>query len=92
MPELWDVYTIDRKKTGKTCYRGEQSNLEDDEFHLWVMVWIKNPITGKYLISQRTADKDTDPLNGKPLQGIQYPVIQVLMPHCGRCMRKSELS
>ena len=37
MRELWDVYTIDRKKTGKTCIRGEQSNLADDEFHLWVM-------------------------------------------------------
>ena len=69
MPELWDVYTIDRKKTGKTCYRGEQSNLEDDEFHLWVMVWIKNPITGKYLISQRTADKDTDPLKWETVAG-----------------------
>lgn len=69
MPELWDVYTIDRKKTGKTCYRGEQSNLADDEFHLWVMVWIKNPITGKYLISQRTADKDTDPLKWETVAG-----------------------
>ena len=55
MSELWDVYTIDRKVTGKTCFRGEQGNLSEDEFHLWVMVWIKNPETGKYLISQRVA-------------------------------------
>ena len=69
MSELWDVYTIDRKKTGKTCIRGEQSNLADDEFHLWVMVWIKNPTTGKYLISQRSADKDTDPLKWETVAG-----------------------
>ena len=69
MSELWDVYTIDRKATGKTCIRGEQSALSDDEFHLWVMVWIKNPTTGKYLVSQRTADKDTDPLKWETVAG-----------------------
>ena len=69
MSELWDVYTIDRKTTGKTCIRGEQSILAEDEFHLWVMVWIKNPTTGKYLISQRTADKDTDPLKWETVAG-----------------------
>jgi 8-oxo-dGTP pyrophosphatase MutT (NUDIX family) len=67
--EVWDVYTIDRKKTGKTCIRGQQKNLGDDEFHLWVMVWIKNPVTGKYLVSQRTADKDTDPLKWETVAG-----------------------
>ncbi len=69
MSELWDVYTIDRKLTGKTCIRGEQGNLADDEFHLWVMVWIKNPETGKYLVSQRAADKDTDPLKWETVAG-----------------------
>ena len=62
MSELWDIYTIDRKLTGKTCVRGEQDKLADGEFRLWVMAWIRNPKTGKYLISQRTADKKTDPL------------------------------
>ena len=69
MSELWDVYTIDRRITGKTCIRGEQDNLADDEFHLWVMVWIKNPETGKYLVSQRSADKDTDPLKWETVAG-----------------------
>ena len=69
MGELWDVYTIERKLTGKTCIRGEQSKLADDEFHLWVMVWIKNPKTGKYLVSQRAADKDTDPLKWETVAG-----------------------
>ncbi|MCR4946662.1 MAG: NUDIX domain-containing protein [Lachnospiraceae bacterium] len=69
MSEIWDVYTIERKKTGKTCIRGEQKNLSDDEFHLWVMVWIRNPETGKYLISQRAADKETDPLKWETVAG-----------------------
>lgn len=62
MREVWDVYTKDRRRTGKTCLRGEQGTLEEDEFHMWVMVWIKNARTGKYQVSQRSADKDTDPL------------------------------
>lgn len=69
MSELWDVYTIDRRRTGKTCIRGEQGRLSDDEFHLWVMVWIRNPETGKYLVSQRCADKDTDPLKWETVAG-----------------------
>ncbi len=69
MSELWDVYTIDRKLTGKTCIRGEQSKLLDDEFRIWVMVWIKNPKTGKYLVSQRMADKDVDPLKWETVAG-----------------------
>ena len=69
MSEVWDVYTIDRKPTGKTCIRGEQEFLADDEFHLWVMVWIKNPKTGKYLVSQRSADKHTDPLKWETVAG-----------------------
>ena len=69
MSELWDVYTIDRRITWKTCVRGEQDKLADDEFHLWVMVWIKNPETGKYLVSQRSADKDTDPLKWETVAG-----------------------
>ena len=69
MAELWDVYTIERKPTGKTIFRGEQGNLADGEFRVWVMVWIKNPETGKYLISQRTADKKTDPLKWETVAG-----------------------
>ena len=69
MSELWDVYSIDRKLKGKNCIRGEQGKLADDEFHLWVMVWIKNKNTGKYLVSQRCADKDIDPLKWETVAG-----------------------
>ena len=37
MREVWDVYTKDRRRTRKTCLRGEQGTLEEDEFHVWVM-------------------------------------------------------
>ena len=69
MSEVWDVYTKDRRLTGKTCLRGEQGTLSEGEFHMWVMVWIKNAKTGKYLVSQRSADKDTDPLKWKTVAG-----------------------
>ncbi len=69
MSEVWDIYTVDRKRTGKTCIRGEQDKLGEYEFHMWVMVWIKNPETGKYLISQRTADKQVDPLKWETVAG-----------------------
>ena len=69
MSELWNVYTKDRKRTQKRCIRGEQGNLLEDEFHLWVMVWIKNPQTGKYLVSQRSADKEVDPLKWETVAG-----------------------
>lgn len=69
MSEVWDVYTKDRKLTGKTRLRGEQKTLAEDEFHMWVMVWIKNAKTGKYLVSQRSADKDTDPLKWETVAG-----------------------
>lgn len=69
LPEVWDIYTIERRPTGKTCFRGEQGNLADGEFRVWVMVWIRNPETGKYLISQRAADKKTDPLKWETVAG-----------------------
>lgn len=88
MREVWDVYTKDRKKTGKTCIRGEQGQLSEDEFHLWITVWIKNPETGRYLISQRSADKETDPLNGKLLQDILYQVRTVWMRLCVKYLKR----
>lgn len=30
MSELWDVYTIDRRLTGKSCIRGKQGELSED--------------------------------------------------------------
>lgn len=69
MSELWDIYTGDRRITGKKCFRTEAGTLSENEFHMWIMVWIKNPRTGKYLVSQRSADKDRDPLKWETVAG-----------------------
>lgn len=69
--ELWDLYTRDRAKTGQTHVRGEP--LPEGRFHLVVHVWLKRQ-DGRYLISQRSADRPQYPLmwettGGSVLQG-----------------------
>lgn len=57
--EKWDLYTKYREKTGKECIRGEK--IPEDCYHLVVHVWIRNS-KGEYLISQRSAGRQTFPL------------------------------
>lgn len=57
--ELWDLYTEDRRPAGRDHVRGEP--LPPGCYHLVVHVWIRSP-GGKYLISQRAADRPTHPL------------------------------
>lgn len=57
--ELWDLYTENRVKTGETHIRGDA--LPKDKYHLVVHVWIKNS-DGKYLISQRSENRPSNPL------------------------------
>lgn len=59
MKELWDLYTANRERTGRTHIRGEA--LPEGCFHLVVHVWMRNA-QGKYLMSQRSADRPTFPL------------------------------
>lgn len=56
--EEWDLYNSKREIIG-SCFRGEQENMNG--FHLVVHTWIRNN-QGKYLISQRAADRPTFPL------------------------------
>ena len=56
--EIWDLYDKNRKIIGEQI-RGEK--LPQNAFHLVVHVWIKNK-DGKYLISQRSAKRNTHPL------------------------------
>ena len=64
--ELWDLYTIDRKTTGKTHIRGKE--IPEGYYHLVVHVWIKN-VKGEYLISQRAANRPTFPLQWECVGG-----------------------
>ena len=57
--EIWDLYTRDRKPTGKTMVRGDKH--PEGCYNLSVTVWIRNK-DGKYLISQRAASKNSYPL------------------------------
>ena len=58
-PEIWDLYSEDRKLLGRDHVRGEQ--LPAGCYHLVVHVWIRNS-KGEYLISQRAASRPTNPL------------------------------
>ena len=57
--EVWDLYTANREPTGKKMLRGEPH--PEGLYNLGVYVWIRNR-EGKYLISQRAADKASYPL------------------------------
>ena len=52
--ELWDVYDIDRLKTGETVRRGDK--MKPGQYHTVVHVCIFNSC-GKMLIQRRSADK-----------------------------------
>lgn len=52
--ELWDIYDINRNKTGRTVERGNP--MSQDEYHIVVNVWIRNN-EGKWLISKRSPNK-----------------------------------
>lgn len=56
--ELWDLYTRNRELTGEAHIRGNK--LPENRYHLVVHVWIVNK-DGKYLISQRDANRPTFP-------------------------------
>jgi len=58
--EEWDIYNKDLEKTGKTCVRGKYK-LQENEYHLVVHVWILTK-DGKILLTQRSKDKETNPL------------------------------
>ncbi len=64
--ELWDLYTENRELTGKTHIRGEK--IPNGFFHLVVHIWIKNS-KGRWLISQRAADRPTFPLKWECVGG-----------------------
>ena len=50
--ELWDVFTADREKTGRTAVRGE--GLGAGEYHVVVHIWLVND-EGDLLIQRRAA-------------------------------------
>jgi len=64
--EIWDLYTADRRLTGKTMIRGEQT--PEGLYHLGVHAWIRNS-EGKFIISQRSPKKNACPLMWETVAG-----------------------
>lgn len=64
--EIWDLYNEKRERTGRDQVRGEE--IPKGYYHLVVHVWIRNRC-GKYLISQRSADRPTHPLKWECVGG-----------------------
>lgn len=52
--ELWDVYTADRKLTGRLHRRGDP--MQEGDYHLGVLVWLLNE-RGEFIITRRSANK-----------------------------------
>ena len=57
--ELWDIYDVNRTKTGHIHCRGDPLAL--GEYHLAVFVWIRTA-GGRYFITRRAPEKEVAPL------------------------------
>lgn len=64
--ELWDLYTYDRRPTGKLHRRG--TPIPEGLCHIVVHVWLRNA-KGEYLISQRSVDRQEYPLKWECVAG-----------------------
>ena len=64
--EIWDLYNEKRELTGRDQIRGE--DIPQGYYHLVVHVWIRNS-NGKFLISQRSADRPMHPLKWECVGG-----------------------
>ena len=60
MAELWDIYDINKQKTGRTAERGKYK-FQKGEYHIVVTAFIINS-KKEILISKRAATKKTHPL------------------------------
>lgn len=63
--EIWDLYDKERNVIGEHV-RGTE--MPEGAYHLVVHIWIRNP-EGKYLMTQRSADKKTCPLKWECVGG-----------------------
>ena len=59
--ELWDVYDINKNRTGKVIDRHSRQMLKDGEYHLLVEAIIINS-NGEILLSKRSNQKQKYPL------------------------------
>lgn len=60
MEERWDIYDADKRPTGRTMRRNDW-NMQPGDYHLTVLGVLTRP-DGRFLITQRAADKAWAPL------------------------------
>lgn len=58
MDELWDIYTADRVKTGRTIQRkyAVEHGMDEGDFHIVIEIWTMNS-RRQVLLTQRHPDK-----------------------------------
>lgn len=54
MAEYWDIYDVNRNKTGELHQRGKK--LKNGQYHLVVGIWVKNK-SNEILLTQRSKEK-----------------------------------
>ncbi|MDY5251637.1 MAG: NUDIX domain-containing protein [Erysipelotrichaceae bacterium] len=64
--EIWDLYNKHREKIGKDHIRGQR--IQEGYYHIVVHVWIRNK-QGKFIISQRAANRKNYPLKWECVGG-----------------------
>ena len=86
--ELWDVFTADREKTGRTAVRGE--GLGAGEYHVVVHIWLVND-EGDLLIQRRAACVELAPNVWATTGGSALAGRIVLLRARGNCLRRRGL-
>ena len=58
--EYWDIYDVNKKKTGRTMQRNDW-NMQPGDYHLTVLGVLARKSDGRYLITQRVNTKSWAP-------------------------------
>ena len=61
--EYWDIYDVNKKKTGRTMLRNDW-HMQPGEYHLTVLALVRD-MAGRTLITRRQLDKEWAPSCGK---------------------------
>ena len=91
--ELWDIYDIDRVRTGRVAQRGKpasEGGLGEGEYHLVVHICVFNG-RGQLLLQQRQKDKEGYP-NLWDVWAAPWPGKTAPLPLPASCARSWGLS
>lgn len=93
--ELWDIYDIDRVRTGRVAQRGKpasEGGLGEGEYHLVVHICVFNG-RGQLLLQQRRRTRRATPTSGMSRRrAAPWPGKTALLPLPASCARSWGLS